>query len=78
MKLLLEAKDPSGQPQEVEVFLAGGVVHLSVDEWPSASGGVAAVPLTRYEAAQLSNALRQAIEADLEPARKAPKYGVAR
>ncbi len=78
MKLLLEAKDPSGQPQEVEVFRAGGVVHLSVDEWPSASGGVAAVALTTVEAAQLCNALRQAIELDLEPARKAPKYGVAR
>lgn len=80
MKLLLEAKDPSGAPQEVEIFgTAAGEIYLAVDEWPSSSSSsVGAVRLTAVEAAQVCNALREAFELDLAPARKAPRYGVAR
>lgn len=79
MKLLLEAKDPSGQPQEVEIMRTSkGEIYLMIDEEPSLHCSASAVRLTAVEAAQLCNALRQAIELDLEPARKAPKYGVAR
>lgn len=78
MKLLLQAQHPSGDPQEVEIVKAGGAIYLIVTEDPTGATGSSAVRLTAVEAAQVCNGLREAFELDLEPDRKAPKYGVAR
>lgn len=79
VKLLLEAKDPEGNPQEVEIMrTSAGEIYLMIDEWPSLDGSACAVRLTAVEAAQLCNGLREAFELDLPTGRKAPRYGVPR